>query len=111
MNELQTTPPEEKEKKTVKDILLEWGFDFDRFESRAKKKKSEINDEYGEVREVLKRSLDETKVRLVKLAEASKPAGAELKTGFEKAWAELEKAFTKAEEKIAEDKADGDEEE
>ena len=106
MNELQTTPPEEKEKKGVKDVLLEWGFDFDKFETRARGKKVELNEEYGEVREVLKKTFDETKDRLVKLAEASKPAGAELKSGFEKAWAELEKAFKKAEEKAAEDKVE-----
>lgn len=106
MNEIQVTPPEEKEKKGVKDALLEWGFDLDTFESRAKKKKVELNEEYGEVREVLKKTFDETKERLVKLAEASKPAGVELKAGFEKAWAELEKAFRKAEEKAAEDKVE-----
>jgi hypothetical protein len=111
MNELQTTPPEEKEKKGVKDALLDWGFDFDRFESRARTKKEKLNEEYGEVREVLKRTFDETKVRMVKLAEASKPAGAELKAGFEKAWAELEKAFRKAEEKVAEDKVEPKDEE
>lgn len=111
MNELQTTPPEEKEKKSVKDVLLEWGFDLDMFESRAKRKKVELNEEYGEVREVLKNTFDGTKERLMKLAEASKPAGAELKAGFEKAWAEIDKAFKKAEEKIAEDKVEPDDSE
>lgn len=104
MNEIQVTPPEEKEKKGIKDALLEWGFDLDMFESRAKRKKVELNEEYGEVRDVLKQTLDETKQRLVKLAVASKPAAVELKYGFEKAWDELEKAFKKAEEKSAEEK-------
>ena len=111
MNEIQTTPPEDQEeKKGVKDYLREWGFDFDTFETRAKKKKGELNEEYGEVRDVLKKTLDEAKEQMVKIAQASKPAGAELKTGFEKAWAELEKAFKKAEEKAAEDRAEPEDE-
>lgn len=114
MDELETLPKEEeeaeKEKRTVKDHLLEWGFDFDIFETRARKTKGELREEYGDVADVLKKTLNETKERLVKLAEVSKPAGAELKTGFEKAWTELEKAFKKAEEKIAEDAEKGAEE-
>jgi outer membrane lipopolysaccharide assembly protein LptE/RlpB len=113
MNELETLPEEPKNEqqppKSIRDQLKEWGFDLDVFEDRAKKARGEAKEEYGDVMDKVRDGLAKAKVQLSEVAKASKPAGAELKVGFEKAWSEIVTAVKRAEEKVSEQKKDGDE--
>jgi outer membrane lipopolysaccharide assembly protein LptE/RlpB len=113
MNELETLPEEPKNEqqppKSIRDQLKEWGFDLDVFEDRAKKARGEAKEEYGDVMDKVRDGLAKAKVQLSEVAKASKPAGAELKVGFEKAWSEIVTAVKRAEEKVAEQKKDGGE--
>jgi len=108
MNELETLPEEPKNEqqppRSIREQLKEWGFDLDVFEDRAKKARGEAKDEYGDVMDKVRDGLAKAKVQLGEVAKASKPAGAELKVGFEKAWSEIVAAVKRAEEKAAEQK-------
>lgn len=106
MNELETIPEEPKSEKkpprSTREQLKEWGFDLDVFEERATKARGEAKEEYGDVMDKVRDGLAKAKVQLSEVARASKPAGAELKVGFEKAWSEIVAAVKRAEEKAAE---------
>ncbi|MFA6956166.1 MAG: hypothetical protein WC538_09865 [Thermoanaerobaculia bacterium] len=108
MNELETLPEEPKNEqqpsRSIREQLKDWGFDLDVFEERAKKARGEAKDEYGDVMDKVRDGLAKAKVQLGEVAKASKPAGAELKVGFEKAWSEIVAAVKRAEEKAAEQK-------
>lgn len=112
MNELETLPEEPKNDqqppRSIREQLKEWGFDLDVFEERAKKARGEAKDEYGDAMDKVRDGLAKAKVQLAEVAKASKPAGAELKVGFEKAWSEIVAAVKRAEEKVAEQKKGDD---
>lgn len=113
MNELEQLPEEPKSEqqppRSIREQLKDWGFDLDIFEERAKKARGEAKEEYGDVMTSVRDGLSKAKVQLGEVAKASKPAGAELKVGFEKAWSEIVAAVKRAEEKVAEQKQGGDE--
>ncbi len=110
MNELETKPEEPKtEPRSIRDQLKEWGFDLDVFEERRKKAGGELKGEYGDVIKTVREKLDQAKVHLGEVAKAGKPAGVELKSGFERAWSEIAAAIKRAEEKVAQQKGGGDE--
>ncbi len=113
MNELEKLPEEPKNEqqpsRSIREQLKDWGFDLDIFEERAKKARGDAKEEYGDVMTSVRDGLAKAKVQLGEVAKASKPAGAELKVGFEKAWSEIVAAVKRAEEKVAEQKKDGSE--
>ena len=113
MNDLEKLPEEPKSEqqppRSIREQLKEWGFDLDVFEVRAKKARGEAKEEYGDVMDKVRDGLAKAKVQLGEVAKASKPAGAELKVGFEKAWSEIVAAVKRAEEKVAEQKQGGGE--
>ncbi|HUP60278.1 MAG TPA: hypothetical protein VNA69_07650 [Thermoanaerobaculia bacterium] len=85
------------EKKSVSDSLREWGIDVDKFESRAKESFETAKGDFSEITGTLRQTLIEAKDILVGLQGSG--AGAELKGGFERAWQEIERAFTAARQK------------
>ena len=82
------------EKKTVTDSLREWGIDVSKFESRAKESFETARGDLSEITGTIRQTLIEAKDVVVGLQGSG--AGAELKSGFERAWQEIEKAFTAA---------------
>lgn len=112
MNDFETLPEEpksEEEPQSIREQLKEWGFDLDAFEERATRARGDAKEEYGDVMERVRDGLSKVKVHLGEVAKAGRPAGAELKTGFENAWAEIVAAIKRAEEKVAEQKQEGGE--
>jgi hypothetical protein len=89
-------------KKSVSDSLREWGIDVDKFESRAKVSIETARGDLSEITGTLRQTLVEAKDILVGLQRGGSPAAAELKAGFERAWHEIEQAFTVARQKAKE---------
>ncbi len=99
---------DENEKKTVADSLRDWGIDVDKFEERAKESFQSAKGDLSEITGTLRQTLVEAKDILVGLQKERAPVAAELKTGFERAWQEIERAFSAARKK-AKDASKGEE--
>jgi hypothetical protein len=87
---------------TKKDTLNEWGIDVDKFKERAKESMAGAKDDLSEIAGTLRHALVSAKDVVLGLQSNGAPAAAELKSGFERAWKEIESAF-----RAARDKAKG----
>jgi hypothetical protein len=99
------------QKKSVADSLRDWGIDVDKFEERAKESFQNAKGDLTEITGTLRQTLLEAKDILVGLQKSGTPVATELKTGFERAWQEIERGFTAARQKAkegAQEKKDGD---
>jgi hypothetical protein len=92
----------DEEKKSVADSLRDWGIDVERFEERAKESFQNARGDLSEITGTLRQTLVEAKDILVGLQKGGTPVATELKTGFERAWQEIERAFTAARQKAKE---------
>lgn len=93
----------EEQKKTVSNSLRDWGIDVGKFEERARESFQSAKGDLSEITGTLRQTLVEAKDVLVGLQKGgSSPAAAELKGGFERAWQEIERAFTAARQKAKE---------
>jgi hypothetical protein len=90
---------EEDQKKTVADSLRDWGIDVDRLGVRAKESLHAAKGDLSEIAGTLQQTLVHAKDVVTGLHATGSPAATELKAGFERAWAEIEKAFRSAREK------------
>ena len=90
---------EEDPKKTVADSLRDWGIDVDRLGVRAKESLHAAKGDLSEIAGTLQQTLVHAKDVVTGLHATGSPAATELKAGFERAWAEIEKAFRSAREK------------
>lgn len=88
----------ESEKPRV-NALREWGLDMDVFRAKAKTSLGEARIDVNEIKKVLQQTLAETREILSALQTSTKPAAAELKLAFERAWNEIERGFARAKEK------------
>jgi len=91
------------QRKRVAEYLREWGFDVDTFEQRAKKSADTAKGDLSEITGALRQTLVEAKDILLDLSKKG-PAASELKSGFERAWDEIEGAFSRARERVRESK-------
>ena len=82
-----------------KDTLNEWGIDVDKFKERAKESLVTAKDDLSEIAGTLRHALVSAKDVVLGLQTNGAPAAAELKSGFERAWKEIESAFRAAREK------------
>jgi hypothetical protein len=96
-----------KEKKTVSESLRDWGIDVEKFEERAKESLGSARDDLSEIAGTLRHTLVQAKEIVVGLQKNGAPVAAELKSGFERAWHEIESAFRAAREK-AKERKDGE---
>lgn len=94
------------EKKTVSESLRDWGIDVEKFEERAKESLGAARDDLSEIAGTLRHTLVQAKDIVVGLQKNGAPVAAELKTGFERAWHEIESAFRAARERAKERKND-----
>ena len=101
--------PDDNDKKTVSESLRDWGIDVQRFEERAKESLGSARDDLSEIAGTLRHTLVHAKDIVVGLQKNGAPVAAELKTGFERAWHEIESAFKAAREKAKEKKNEKDE--
>lgn len=90
---------EENEKKTVSESLRDWGIDVEKFEERAKESLQNARGDLSEITGTLRHTLVQAKDIVVGLQKNGAPVAAELKSGFERAWHEIETAFKTAREK------------
>jgi hypothetical protein len=88
-----------------KDSLNDWGIDVDKFKERAKESLAGAKDDLSEIAGTLRQTLVQAKDVLVGLQKGGAPAASELKTGFERAWNEIENAFKAARERAKEARA------
>ena len=95
---------DEESKKPVSDALRDWGIDVERFNERAKQSIETAKGDLTEVTGTLRQTLVQAKDVLMGLQTAGSPAAAELKQGFERAWQEIERAFTAARQRAREEK-------
>ena len=95
-------PNEEQPKKSLED----WGIDVDKFKERAKESIENARGDLSEITGTLRHTLVHAKDILVGLQTAGSPAAAELKTGFERAWHEIETAFRAARDKARAEKTE-----
>ncbi|HEY0139413.1 MAG TPA: hypothetical protein VGF48_00880 [Thermoanaerobaculia bacterium] len=87
----------------VKEALKGWGFDVDQFEARAKQSVTTAKGDLTEITGTLRETLHRAKEVVVDLQKTGvTPVAAELKTGFERAWSEIEAAFASARQKARE---------
>ncbi len=93
------SPAQETERMSY---LREWGFDVAAFEAKAKKSLENARGDLSEVTGVLRQTLAKTKQILLDLQKTREPVAAELKSGFERAWDEIEQGFTRARQKMRE---------
>jgi hypothetical protein len=90
----------EENKKSVSDSLRDWGIDVEKFGERAKVSYDSARGDLSEITGTLRQTLVEAKDVLIGLHRGgSSPAAAELKSGFERAWQEIDRAFTSARQK------------
>jgi len=94
----------DEEKKSVADSLRGWGIDVEKFEERAKESFQNARGDLSEITGTLRQTLVEAKDILVGLQKGGTPVAAELKNGFERAWQEIERAFTAARQRAKEAK-------
>ncbi len=95
---------EDKEKRSVSESLRDWGIDVEKFEERAKESLESARGDFSEIRGTLRHTLVKAKDIVVGLQRNGAPVAAEIKTGFERAWHEIEAAFKSAREKAKEPK-------
>lgn len=86
----------------LREFLREWGFELTTFEERAKRSVENARGDLSEVTGALRQTMSSTKQTLVDLQKARQPVASELKTGFERAWDEIENAFGNARRKMRE---------
>src|SRR5258708_31979456 len=86
------------------DVLREWGFDFTAFQARAKQSMDAARGDMSEITSTLREALANTKQVLIDLERTKRPVATELKTGFERAWDEIENAFSRARQRMREAK-------
>jgi hypothetical protein len=86
---------------TKKDSLNEWGIDVDKFKERAKESVGAARNDLSEIAGTLRHALVSAKDVVLGLQTNGAPAAAELKSGFERAWKEIESAFRAARDKAA----------
>ena len=79
--------------------LEDWGIDVDKFRERAKESLESARGDLTEITGTLRQTLVHAKDVLVGLQKTGSPAAAELKSGFERAWQEIETAFRNARER------------
>ena len=82
-----------------KKSLEDWGIDVEKFKERAKESIETARGDLSEVTGTRRHTLVQAKDILVGLHKSGSPAAAELKSGFERAWHEIENAFRAAREK------------
>ena len=82
-----------------KKSLEDWGIDVEKFKERAKESLENARGDLSEITGTLRYTLVQAKDVLVGLQKKGSPAAAELKSGFERAWHEIEAAFRAAREK------------
>jgi hypothetical protein len=82
-----------------KKSLEDWGIDVEKFKERAKESIENARGDLSEITGTLRSTLVQAKDILVGLQKTGSPAAAELKSGFERAWHEIESAFRSAREK------------
>lgn len=82
-----------------KKSLEDWGIDVDKFKEKAKESFANARGDLSEITGTLRYTLVQAKNVIVDLQSAGSPAAAELKSGFERAWHEIETAFRAAREK------------
>ncbi|HUR82427.1 MAG TPA: hypothetical protein VM733_16815 [Thermoanaerobaculia bacterium] len=87
------------EQQEPKKKLEDWGIDVDRFKERAKESLENARGDLSEITGTLRQTLVHAKDVVVGLQKNGSPAAAELKSGFERAWQEIEGAFRAAREK------------
>ncbi|HYM61392.1 MAG TPA: hypothetical protein VEZ11_10920 [Thermoanaerobaculia bacterium] len=102
-----TEPNPEQGAKKLADSLREWGFDVATFEARAKESLANAKGDLTEVKGAIQKTLAATKERLIDIEKVGAPFAAEIKTGFERAWDEIEQAFHRAKEKSREARRGG----
>ncbi len=73
--------------------LDEWNAQIALLKAKADKGKAEAKIEYYKTIEALQQKQDEARAKLHELKTAGDEAGEDLKTGAEKAWAEVKTAF------------------
>ena len=78
--------------------LEDWGIDVEKFKERAKVSLENARGDLTEITGTLRHTLVQAKDVLVGLQKSGSPAAAELKSGFERAWHEIETAFRAARE-------------
>ncbi len=102
--------PDDKEstqtQSKTRELLREWGFDPIVFEARAKRSLEGARGDLGEITAALRSAMSSTRQTLIDLHKARQPVATELKTGFERAWEEIEKAFGAARKKMRESRED-----
>jgi hypothetical protein len=94
------------EKKSVSESLRDWGIDVDKFEERARESFETARGDLSEISGTLRDTLLKAKEVLVGLQKSGAPVATELKTGFERAWKEIDQAFSSARLKAREAKKD-----
>ena len=82
-----------------KNPLEDWGIDVEKFKVRAKESLENARGDLSEITGTLRATLVQAKDILVGMQKSGSPAAAELKSGFERAWQEIENAFRSAREK------------
>ncbi len=82
-----------------KHSLEDWGFNVEKFRERAKVSLENARGDLTEITGTLRHTLVQAKDIVVGLQQTGSPAAAELKSGFERAWSEIENAFRSAREK------------
>ena len=93
---------DDKERKSVSDSLRDWGIDVDKFEERAKESFESARGDLSEITGTLRHTLIHAKDIVAGLQKNGEPVAAEIKSGFERAWHEIEAAFKAAREKAKE---------
>ena len=81
------------------DALRDWGLDMAAFRAKAKASLGSARTDVNEIKSVLQQTLAETREILIALQRSTKPAAAELKNAFERAWQEIEQGIARAKEK------------
>ena len=94
----------DNEKKSVSESLRDWGIDVEKFEERAKESLGSARDDLSGIAGTLRHTLIHAKDIVVGLQKNGAPVAAEIRTGFERAWHEIESAFKAAREKAKERK-------
>ena len=83
-------------RKKIEAQLDEWKAEADKMRAKFNKKKAETEIDYSNYLDDLKEKQKNARAKLKKLEEAGGGAWKELKTGLEKATADLKKSFEKA---------------
>jgi hypothetical protein len=99
---MNVVQPDLKEKPPLADSLREWGFDVTTFEAKAKQSIENARGDLSEITGVLRQTLANMKQTLLDLQKSHEPVATELKSGFERAWDEIEQTFARARQKMRE---------